>query len=91
MAYKGTHFRQSSMLCFSVVVSGFFIGIRKIPTTSGWFDTLATAHLVYLLLYCQTTEPLPDDDDSFELPEEIQPFMQDTPLYTDNTANGESS
>ncbi|XP_022798772.1 pre-mRNA-processing-splicing factor 8 [Stylophora pistillata] len=36
----------------------------------------------------KTTEPLPDDDEEFELPEEIQPFLQDTPLYTDNTANG---
>lgn len=33
-------------------------------------------------------EPLPDDDEDFSLPEEVQPFLQDTPLYTDNTANG---
>ncbi|RMX51401.1 hypothetical protein pdam_00020809 [Pocillopora damicornis] len=36
----------------------------------------------------KTTEPQPDDDEDFELPEDIQPFLQDTPLYTDNTANG---
>ena len=36
----------------------------------------------------QTTEPLPDEDEDFELPEDIQPFLQDTPLYSDNTANG---
>ena len=36
----------------------------------------------------QTTEPIPDDDEEFELPEDIQPFLQDTPLYSDNTANG---
>ena len=40
----------------------------------------------YLLL--QSSEPLPDDDEDFELPDYIQPFLQDTPLYTDNTANG---
>ncbi|CAH1233925.1 PRPF8 [Branchiostoma lanceolatum] len=33
-------------------------------------------------------EPLPDDDEEFELPEFVQPFLQDSPLYTDNTANG---
>jgi pre-mRNA-processing factor 8 len=31
---------------------------------------------------------LPEDDEEFELPEEVQPFLQETPLYTDNTANG---
>ena len=31
---------------------------------------------------------LPDDDEEFELGEYIQPFLQDCPLYTDNTANG---
>ena len=41
----------------------------------------------YILLF-QTTEPIPDDDEEFELPEDIQPFLQDTPLYSDNTANG---
>lgn len=33
-------------------------------------------------------EPLPDDDEDFTLPDDVQPFLQDTPLYTDNTANG---
>ncbi|KAM7446265.1 Pre-mRNA-processing-splicing factor8 [Porites harrisoni] len=36
----------------------------------------------------KTTEPIPDDEEEFELPEDIQPFLQDTPLYSDNTANG---
>ena len=40
---------------------------------------------VYLF---QGAEPLPDDDEEFELPDFVQPFMTDTPLYTDNTANG---
>eukprot|EP00286_Rhodomonas_abbreviata_P014338 CAMPEP_0181321322 /NCGR_PEP_ID=MMETSP1101-20121128/18616_1 /TAXON_ID=46948 /ORGANISM="Rhodomonas abbreviata, Strain Caron Lab Isolate" /LENGTH=2399 /DNA_ID=CAMNT_0023429127 /DNA_START=170 /DNA_END=7369 /DNA_ORIENTATION=+ len=30
---------------------------------------------------------VPDDDD-FELPEEVEPLLEQTPLYTDNTANG---
>lgn len=29
-----------------------------------------------------------DDDDEFELPLDVQPFLQETPVYTDNTANG---
>ncbi|CAN7986123.1 unnamed protein product [Ixodes pacificus] len=36
----------------------------------------------------QVADPLPDDDEEFELPEHVQPFLQDCPLYTDNTANG---
>ncbi|KAL3228100.1 hypothetical protein MRX96_004019 [Rhipicephalus microplus] len=36
----------------------------------------------------QTVDPLPDDEEEFELPEHVQPFLQDCPLYTDNTANG---
>lgn len=31
---------------------------------------------------------MPEDDEDFELGEEVQPFLQETPLYTDNTANG---
>ena len=31
---------------------------------------------------------MPDDDEEFELPEFVEPFLKDTPLYTDNTANG---
>ena len=37
----------------------------------------------------QSAEPLPEEDDSFELPDDYQPFLQETPLYTDNTANGQ--
>ena len=36
----------------------------------------------------QAAEPLPDDDEEFELPEFVQPFLKETPLYSDNTANG---
>ncbi|XP_017297957.1 LOW QUALITY PROTEIN: pre-mRNA-processing-splicing factor 8-like, partial [Diaphorina citri] len=36
----------------------------------------------------KTAEPLPDDDEEFILPEDVQPLLQETPLYTDNTANG---
>lgn len=36
----------------------------------------------------QSQEPLPDDDEEFELPEYVEPFLKETPLYTDNTANG---
>lgn len=43
-------------------------------------------NLIFLLL--QAPEPLPDDDEEFELPEYVEPFLKETPLYTDNTANG---
>ncbi|KAF6096382.1 pre-mRNA processing factor 8 [Phyllostomus discolor] len=36
----------------------------------------------------KSQEPLPDDDEEFELPDFVEPFLKDTPLYTDNTANG---
>lgn len=36
----------------------------------------------------KSLEPLPDDDEEFILPETVQAFLQETPLYTDNTANG---
>ena len=29
-----------------------------------------------------------DDDDEFILDDDIEPFLNTTPLYTDNTANG---
>lgn len=34
-------------------------------------------------------EPLPEEDEEFALPVGVEPFLADTPLYTDNTANGE--
>lgn len=36
----------------------------------------------------KSLEPLPEDDEEYILPEVVQPFLQETPLYTDNTANG---
>jgi len=36
----------------------------------------------------QVNEPTIDDEEDFELPEDYQPFLQDSPLYTDNTADG---
>ncbi|KAJ8952187.1 hypothetical protein NQ318_022637 [Aromia moschata] len=36
----------------------------------------------------KSLEPLPEDDEEYILPEAVQPFLQETPLYTDNTANG---
>lgn len=42
----------------------------------------------FFFFFSQSQEPLPDDDEEFELPEFVEPFLKDTPLYTDNTANG---
>jgi pre-mRNA-processing factor 8 len=33
-------------------------------------------------------EPLPDDEEEFELPNDLQPMFNEFPLYTENTANG---
>jgi pre-mRNA-processing factor 8 len=33
-------------------------------------------------------EPVIDEDEEFELAEIVQPFLQETPLFTDNTAHG---
>lgn len=49
--------------------------------------TVNTA-LIVIDLKWQSQEPLPDDDEEFELPEFVEPLLKDTPLYTDNTANG---
>lgn len=45
-------------------------------------------NILYGASVFQSQEPLPDDDEEFELPEFVEPFLKDTPLYTDNTANG---
>jgi len=37
----------------------------------------------------QVKEPEPEEDEDFVLPDYVEPFLSDTPLYTDNTANGE--
>lgn len=36
----------------------------------------------------EAVSELVDDDDQFQLPDDIDPFLKETPLYTDNTANG---
>ncbi len=38
--------------------------------------------------YNDLVSELIDDDDQFELPAYIEPILKETPLYTDNTANG---
>ena len=42
----------------------------------------------YYYYYYQTQDIEPDDDDSFLLPIDVEPLLTNTPLYTDNTANG---
>lgn len=33
-------------------------------------------------------EPLPEDDEEFEFPNDLTPMFSDLPIYTENTANG---
>lgn len=35
----------------------------------------------------KSLDPMPEEED-FLLPEDVSPFLQETALYTDNTANG---
>lgn len=44
--------------------------------------------LRFYLIWLQVSEPLPEDEEDFELSQDVQSFLQETPLYTDNTANG---
>ena len=44
--------------------------------------------LSWVLLSLQFGEPQPDESEEFVLPEAVEPFLSDYPLYTDNTANG---
>lgn len=38
--------------------------------------------------YTKENEIKIDDPEDFELPQEVVPFFEDMPLYTDHTANG---
>jgi len=40
------------------------------------------------LAIVQVEEPEFEEEDDFLLPEYVDPLLSDTPLYTDNTANG---
>ena len=41
-----------------------------------------------MTLFSQGLDVLPDEEEEFELPEYVEPFLKETPLYSDNTANG---
>ena len=41
-----------------------------------------------MFVFPQIVEVEPDEDEDFVLPDFVEPFLKDTPLYTDNTANG---
>ncbi len=43
---------------------------------------------MFLFFFQQGADLLPEDDEEFELPEYVQPFAAEVPLYTDHTANG---
>lgn len=40
------------------------------------------------VLFLQIKEPLPDDDEEFVLPDEVDAIFSEVPLYTENTGNG---
>ena len=53
-----------------------------------YFDPLINPISHRHAVQASKTDFLPDDEEEFELAEEVQPFLLDCPLYTDNTANG---
>eukprot|EP00123_Amoebidium_parasiticum_P018097 comp24100_c1_seq1/m.43515 comp24100_c1_seq1/g.43515 ORF comp24100_c1_seq1/g.43515 comp24100_c1_seq1/m.43515 type:complete len:2277 (-) comp24100_c1_seq1:626-7456(-) len=53
-----------------------------------YFDPLINPIAMRTSTGVRQLEPEFDEDDTFELPEEVSPFLQETPLYTDNTAAG---
>ena len=53
-----------------------------------YFDPLINPIASYKSATTRTELDLVDDDDDFELPASVRPFLEHTPLYTDNTANG---
>ena len=53
-----------------------------------YFDPLINPIASYKTTHSRSEMDLVDDDDDFELPATMKPFLDQTPLYTDNTANG---
>eukprot|EP00961_Rhodomonas_salina_P223788 3026004-Rhodomonas_salina.2 len=54
-----------------------------------YFDPLINPIASYKSAHTHPAElDLVPDDDDFELPAEVAPLLEETPLYTDNTANG---
>ena len=53
-----------------------------------YFDPLINPIASYKASHSRAELDLVPDDDDFELPAEVLPFLEQTPLYTDNTANG---
>eukprot|EP00124_Ichthyophonus_hoferi_P001223 Ihof_evm3s59 gene=Ihof_evmTU3s59 len=53
-----------------------------------YFDPLINPIAMRSTGVIRQMEPDFEEGDEFELPEEISPFLKDTPLYTDNTAAG---
>ena len=48
----------------------------------------ASEDFIDIVCVYQVVDPEPEEDESFVLPGHVEPFLADTPLYTDNTANG---
>jgi pre-mRNA-processing factor 8 len=53
-----------------------------------YFDPLINPIASYKSTHTRAEMDLVDEDDDFELPADVKPFLEQTPLYTDNTANG---
>jgi len=53
-----------------------------------YFDPLINPIPAYKGQSSRLPQEFDEENDSFELPEEVVPFLSETPLYTDNTASG---
>lgn len=53
-----------------------------------YYDPLIHPIPAYKSTSSKIADDVGDDDDDFALPEHVEPFLQDTPVYTERTASG---
>ena len=63
-----------------------FIRTEDVDLPAFYFDPLVNP--ISQRASDRSKEPLPEEDEEFELPESVEPFFSEAPLYTQNTSNG---
>lgn len=65
-----------------------YIKVEDTDLPCFYFDPLINPIASYKSSNSRAEMDMVDDDDDFELPADVVPFLDQVPLYTDNTANG---
>jgi len=65
-----------------------YIKVEDTDLPCFYFDPLINPIASYKSSNSRAEMDMVDDDDHFELPADVVPFLDQVPLYTDNTANG---